>query len=117
MKDVTDLFSATKSGLIKRIISGGGVVLAEKVENFKGVLVKDPKFAEGVAKTMEQKTGVKGFISTDELPAFGISEGEKHQIEKTFECGDNDIVVLVADKKDKAEAGLKVFFEEIAAKK
>ncbi len=116
MKDITDLFSATKSGLIKGIISRGGVVLAEKVENFKNVLVKDPAFAEAVAKTMEKKTGVKGFISTDELPAFGISSGEKHEIEKAFGCSENDIVVLVADRKDKAETGLKVFFEEIARK-
>lgn len=116
MRDITDLLSATKSGLIKGIISRGGVVLAEKVENFRGVLVDDPAFAEGVAKTMEKKTGVKGFISTDELPKFGISAGEKHQIEKAFECGENDIVVLVADKKEKAEGGLEVFFEEIAKK-
>jgi Glu-tRNA(Gln) amidotransferase subunit E-like FAD-binding protein len=116
MKEITELFSATKSGLMKGIISRGGVVLGEKVENFKGVLVDDPTFAEGVAKIMEQKTGVKGFISTDELPKFGISAGEKHMVEKTFECGETDIVVLVADKKEKAEAGLKVFSEEIAKK-
>jgi glutamyl-tRNA(Gln) amidotransferase subunit E len=116
MKDVTDLFSSTKSGLMKGIISRGGVILGEKVENFKGVLVGDPAFADGVAKIMEKKAGVKGFISSDELPAFGISEGEKHQLEKIFECSGNDIVVLVADTKEKAEAGLKVFFEEIAKK-
>ncbi|MBU7022597.1 MAG: hypothetical protein HXS40_00390 [Theionarchaea archaeon] len=116
MKDITDLFSDTKSGLVKGIVSRGGVVLGEKVEAFKNVLTKDPSFAEGIAKIMEQKTGVKGFITTDELPSFGISEGEKHQIEKEFACGDNDIVVLVADKKEKAEAGLKVFFEEIGKK-
>jgi len=116
MRDITDLLSGTKSGLIKGVISRGGVVLAEKAENFKNVLVDDPKFAEEVAKTMEKEAGVKGFISTDELPAFGISAGEKHQIEKAFECGENDMVVLVADKKEKAEIGLKVFFEEIAKK-
>ncbi len=116
MKDITDLLSGTKSGLVKGVVSRGGVVLAEKVENFKNVLVDDPTFAEGIAKTMEKKAGVKGFISTDELPAFGISAGEKHQIEKAFECGENDMVVLVADRKDKAEVGLKVFFEEIAKK-
>ncbi|MBU6998435.1 MAG: hypothetical protein HXS41_04885 [Theionarchaea archaeon] len=113
MKDITDLFSETKSGLIKGIISRGGVVLAEKVENSKNVLTKDPAFAEDIARTMEKKTGVKGFITTDELPSFGISVGERHQIEKEFACGDNDMVVLVADKKEKAEAGLKIFFEEI----
>jgi glutamyl-tRNA(Gln) amidotransferase subunit E len=116
MKDVTDLFSGTKSGLIKGVISRGGVVLAERVGNFKNVLVEDASFAEGIAQTMEKRAGVKGFISTDELPAFGISAAEKHQIEKTFECSENDIVVLVADKKEKAEAGLKVFLEEIAKK-
>ncbi|MGD2248603.1 MAG: hypothetical protein PVF58_09365 [Candidatus Methanofastidiosia archaeon] len=114
MKDITDLFSKTKSGLIKGIISRGGSVLAEKVENFKNVLVENSKAAEKIAKTMETKTGVKGFITTDELPAFGISEKEKHEIKKEFQCGDNDIVVLVADKKEKAEKGMEIFFEEIA---
>ncbi len=114
MKDITDLFSKTKSGLIKGVISRGGSVLAEKVENFKNVLVENSEAAEAIAKTMEKKTGVKGFITTDELPAFGISEKEKHDIKKEFACDDNDIVVLVADKKDKAAQGLEVFFEEIA---
>jgi glutamyl-tRNA(Gln) amidotransferase subunit E len=116
MKDITDLFSDTKSGLVKGVISRGGVVLGEKVEAFKNVLTKDPSFAEDIAKTMEKKTGVRGFITTDELPSFGISMGEKHQIEKEFACGDKDIVVLVADKKEKAEAGLKIFLEEIGKK-
>ncbi len=116
MKDTTNLFSATKSGLIKGVLSRGGVILGEKIENFKNVLVKDPTFAKEIAKTMEKKVGVKGFISTDELPAFGISEGEKHEIEKMFQCSEKDVVVLVADQKDKAEAGLKVFLEEIVKK-
>jgi glutamyl-tRNA(Gln) amidotransferase subunit E len=114
MKDITDLFSSTKSGLIKGIISRGGVILAEKVEGIKGVLPSDPDFAEGIATLMEEKAGVKGFISSDELPAFGISAGEKHQMEKALDVGENDIVVMVADKKEKAEQGLKVFLEEIA---
>ena len=114
MKDITDLFSSTKSGLVKGIISRGGVILAEKVEGLKGVLPGDPRFAESIAKIMEEKVGVKGFISSDELPAFGISAGEKHLMEKTLGCGEKDIVVMVADKKDKAEHGLKIFMEEIA---
>ena len=113
MKDITHLFSDTKSGLVKGILSRGGVILAEKVEDLKGVLPDDPDFAEGIAKIMEDKAGVKGFISSDELPAFGISVGEKHQMEKTFDAGENDIVVMVADTKEKAEKGLKIFMEEI----
>lgn len=114
MRDITDLFSETKSGLIKGIISKGGSVLAQKVENFKNVLVENPEAAEEIAKTMEKKAGVKGFITTDEIPAFGISAKEKHQIEKEFGLDEEDIVVMVADEKDKAAEGLEVFFEEIA---
>lgn len=116
MKDITHLFSSTKSGLVKGVLSRGGVVLGHKMENFKNVLPKNPALAQGIARTMEKKAGVKGFISTDELPAFGISAGEKHEIEKAFECKENDVVILVADQKEKAEVGLKVFLEETAQK-
>lgn len=112
MKDITELFKETKSKLIQNIISEGGVILGEKFENIKEKL-EEPELGDKIAQVMEEKTGVKGFIATSELPGYGISAEERKAIEDTLGLDEEDVGILVADKKDRAEAGLKTFSDEI----
>ncbi|MGD2247108.1 MAG: hypothetical protein PVF58_01795 [Candidatus Methanofastidiosia archaeon] len=112
MKDITDLFKETKSKLVQNIISEGGVILAEKFENFREKL-EEPGLGDRIAKVMEEKTGIKGFIATSELPGYGISAEERKAIEEALGLKEEDVGILVADKRDRAEAGLKTFGEEV----
>ncbi|UZE92487.1 MAG: hypothetical protein IB616_01355 [Methanosarcinales archaeon] len=117
MEDVTNIFGNTGSGLIKGIIERGGVVLGEKIEGFAGVLVGDKAYADALQKKVEEQTGVKGYISTDELPAYGISKEEKEAIESGFGVKGNDVVILVADEETKARKALEVIKEDISKRK
>ena len=116
LKDVTKIFEKADSRLIKAVLGGGGVVLGTKVENFSGVLAEDKAYAEVLAKKVEGQTGVKGYISTDELPAYGISRTEKELVKAEFGAKENDVVILVVDDAEKATKALNLIEKEIAAR-
>ena len=117
MKDISKLFSQTHSNLIRDIMDRGGIALGMKVENFAGVLLKNEALALEIERRLEETTGIKGYISTDELPRYGILAGEKEAIEKVFGVKKKDVVILIVEEKKKAQKALKIIEEEIAKHK
>ena len=113
MKKITEIFGGTKSKLIKHTIDLGGDILGIKIEDFAGVLVKEREFASNLAKKMDNEVGVRGYISTDELPAYGITKEEKENIKSIFEAGENDVVIFVADIEEKGKKALELAEKEI----
>jgi Glu-tRNA(Gln) amidotransferase subunit E-like FAD-binding protein len=114
MQEITNIFENTNSKLIQSILSAGGVILGIKIENFRGVLVNDKTFSNSLAKRLDSEIGVKGFISTDELPKYGISRAEKEEVERRFDTREGDVVVFVADTREKAEKALEIIKEEVS---
>jgi len=117
MEDVTNIFENTGSSLIKGIMERGGAILGEKIGSFAGILVEDKAYADALQKKVEEETGVKGYISTDELPAYGITKEEKEAIESRFGVTGNDVVILVADEEGKARRALEVIKEDVSKRK
>lgn len=117
MKDITELLQNSNSKLIRAVLDSGGSVLGIKVENFAGKLIEDKEFSEVLAKKLSDELGIKGYISSDELPCYGITHAEKDEIEEMFECGENDIVIFVADEKEKATKAIEIIEKEISQKK
>lgn len=109
--DITDLFSESDSNLIQSAISDGGGVFAVKLEGFEGLLGKelipDRRFGTELADYAGVYGKVGGIFHTDELPAYGITDQEVEKIREKLNAKDGDTVVIVADKKEKAEKGLK----------
>ncbi len=116
MKEITRLFQATNSKMIKGILDSGGVVIGAKAEGFTNVLLEDTEFAAELQRKVEA-TGAKGFISTDELPKYGISRDDKSIIEKEFEAGEKDTIIFVAAPKEEATKAMEVIEVEVAKKK
>jgi Glu-tRNA(Gln) amidotransferase subunit E-like FAD-binding protein len=116
IKDISSLFKNTSSHIIGETIKAGGAVLGLEVDKFNGILVKNDKLSNLLQDEIVNKAGVRGFISTDELPQYGINMDDKKNILKTFKCAKDDVVVIVADKKDRATAALKIIAEKIAAR-
>jgi len=113
MKDITKLLKESNSNIIKGTISSGGVILGIRIENFKNVLIDDDKLSNDLSEKVEKGAGIKGFISTDELPKYGISKEDRDKIEKAFECGEKDTVIFVADKKDGAVKAIEIIEKEV----
>ncbi|MBI5573759.1 MAG: hypothetical protein HY919_04295 [Elusimicrobia bacterium] len=111
VKDITNLLKNTASNLIGNLIAKGSVVLGVKIAGIAGLLVKDIKLSDKIQSAVSKKAGTGGFISTDELPHYGITADEKIAIEKEFSCSKKDIVVFVAAEKSKAEKAVELISE------
>lgn len=113
MKELTELFKNTGARFIKNSIKSGSIILGVKIENFAGVLVNNKDYAESLAKKLNEQAGVKGFISTDELPKYGISAEEKKTVESALDVKENDVGIFIVDKKEKAEKAIELINEEV----
>ena len=103
--DVTGVFRETKCSVVKNAIENGGVVLALTLPKFRDLmrieLEPDVKLGTELADYAKFWGGVGGIFHTDELPGYGITEGEASDLKAAAHAGDMDIVVFVADKRGK----------------
>lgn len=113
VKDITDMLKKTESNLIRNQIEKGGIVLGVKIDGKAGLLVKDVKLSDKIQSVVSKKAGVGGFISTDELPHYGITAEEKIAVEKAFSCSKKDVVVFVAAEKPKAEKAVEIISAKV----
>ncbi len=114
--DVTDIFSTTKSKIVKRVIGKGGIVLAVKLPGFKGLLGRElmpnRRFGTEIADYVRFWSGVGGIFHSDELPAYGISSGEVGKVYKKVKADPGrDAVVLVAEEREKALKAVRAVLE------
>ena len=110
--DLTGLFEASGSKIIRNALKKGGKVLAIRLSGFAGLLgAKEgeadrrlgPEFAQYAAVA-----GVKGIFHSDELPAYGVTEEEVEKVKKALKIGDMDAFVLVAEREDIARKALEM---------
>ncbi len=108
--DVTEIFSDTDSNLLKKTISEGGGVYAVTLSGFAGLLGKelspDRRFGTELSDYAQVYGGVGGLFHTDELPDYGITEGEIRELKSELETSKDDAIVMIADERDRAEKGL-----------
>lgn len=115
-KELTSLFSKTASHIIEGVIKSGGIVGGVKIIGGNGILLKNNKLSNRVQDEIIAKTGVKGFISTDELPQYGINAVDKKKIMVSCGASAKDVVVLVADQKEKVLPALDIIATMLAGK-
>ena len=110
IKDVTSIFSKTRSKILRRKIDRGAVVLALKLPKFSGLLKLEAapgiRLGAELAGRARAWSEVEGIFHTDELPGYGISEEEVKLLKAEFDAGDLDAVVLVAAERKRAEDAL-----------
>lgn len=115
MEDLTPLLYTTKSGILRQVLDGGGVVLGIRAEGYKGTLATDHALTTRLSERI-RPTGVEGFISTDELPKYGISVVERDAVEGAFLLGPGDTVVMVAGPRTAAESAIRLLEEEFGSR-
>ncbi|MEM3519854.1 MAG: Glu-tRNA(Gln) amidotransferase subunit GatE, partial [Candidatus Hadarchaeales archaeon] len=113
--DVTKVFSTTGSQIIKRAVANGGVVLAVVLPRFGGLLGKEVqpgrRFGTELADVARVYGKVGGIFHTDELPGCGIGLREVEEMRRAVGAEADDAVVLVADRREKAELALRKVVE------
>lgn len=109
--DVTDVFSNTRSNVIRKALGAGGRVLAVKLPKFAGIIRKElqpgRRFGTELADHAKLYGKVGGIFHTDELPGYGISDEEAKRLRAAMGAAEEDAVVFVAGDKERAMAALK----------
>jgi len=109
--DVTDLFRKSSSRVVKGALKRGGGVYALILPGFAGLVGREIQPGRRLGSEMADYArfwgGVKGLFHTDELPGYGITAQEVETLRSQLGAGAQDAVVLVAAKREEAEAALR----------
>ncbi|MDH7593325.1 MAG: Glu-tRNA(Gln) amidotransferase subunit GatE [Methanomicrobiales archaeon] len=101
-RDVTPLFSETGSKILKK----APCILAVFLQEFGGLVGREIQPGRRLGSELAdyaKKCGVGGIFHTDELPAYGISEGEISRLRVELRASEGDCIVLVAGERERAE--------------
>ncbi|MGC9105693.1 MAG: Glu-tRNA(Gln) amidotransferase subunit GatE [Thermoprotei archaeon] len=115
--DLTEVFKATGSKLIRKELEKGGKVLGAKVVGFRGIfgweVMTKRRFGTEVSDYVKVHAGLGGLFHSDELPNYGITAEEVENVKKVLGVGSNDAFVLVVGPEDKARKALDVILERV----
>ncbi len=114
LADVTGIFAATGSKVIKSALGKGGVVLAVRLGGFAGLLGKEIQPGRRLGSEISdraKRAGVGGIFHSDELPAYGITKEEVDAVRSELGAREGDCVAMVAAPRDRAEAAMKAVLE------
>ncbi|UUX91786.1 Glu-tRNA(Gln) amidotransferase subunit GatE [Methanoplanus endosymbiosus] len=103
--DVTSVFSETGSSILKK----AKTILAVNLRGFAGLVGREVQPGRRLGSEISdyaKKCGVGGLFHTDELPAYGVTEEEVAALRSFVGAADDDCVIIVADKKKRAECAI-----------
>ncbi|MFC6613538.1 Glu-tRNA(Gln) amidotransferase subunit GatE [Halopenitus salinus] len=108
-RDVTDVLSDTDSGVIRGALESGGSVTAVPLFGFDGLLgreIQDDRRLGTELSDHAKRHGAGGIFHTDELPAYGITDGEVAALREAVGAGPEDGVAIVAADSETAELAI-----------
>ena len=114
VRDVSDVFEDTDSGVIGGALADGGSVTAVPLYGFDGLVGREiqPDRRLGTEFSDHAKrNGAGGIFHTDEPPAYGVTEAEVGELCDAVGAGDDDAVAIVAADTATAELAIEAVAE------
>ena len=111
---VSEVFEETESGVIGGALSSGGAVMAVRLVGFDGLVGREiqPDRRLGTEFSDHAKRhGAGGVFHTDELPAYGVTDGEVEDLREAVGAGPDDAVAIVADEVEIASQAIEAVRE------
>ncbi len=112
--EVTAVFAETDSDVIGGAISSDGSVMAVPLHGFDGLVGREiqPDHRLGTEFSDHAKRhGAGGIFHTDELPAYGVTEGEVTALREAVGADSDDAVAIVADDSGTADLAIEAVAE------
>jgi len=117
VRDVTEAFADTESGVIRGALDAGGKVTAVPLFGFDGLVGRElqPDRRLGTELSDHAKRhGAGGIFHTDELPAYGVTEEEVAALRDAVGAGEGDAVAIVAADPETADLAIEAAAERAA---
>lgn len=117
--DVTHIFKTSKCHVLTNATKNRCKVMAVVLPKLSGLLgielTPGMHFGTELSDYAKFWGRVGGIFHSDELPAFGITEGEVARLKERLNMVDADAFVLVADREENAIDALKAVVERVKA--
>jgi glutamyl-tRNA(Gln) amidotransferase subunit E len=107
IEDVSDILgNEASSRIVKKILEGGGRIIAIKVPGFAGMIGFEPyndiRLGRELGKLVKFYD-INGVFHSDELPNYGITEEEVAAVRQRLQMNDNDAFVILGGPNDKVK--------------
>ncbi|MDP8888962.1 MAG: Glu-tRNA(Gln) amidotransferase subunit GatE [Thermoproteota archaeon] len=107
IEDVSDILgNKASSRIVKKILEGGGRIIAIKVQGFAGMIgfepYKDIRLGRELGKLVKFYD-IDGVFHSDELPNYGITEDDVVAVKQRLQMNDNDAFVILGGPNDKVK--------------
>jgi len=113
--DVTEVFSSTKSNIVRKTLEAGGVVAALKTPGLRGLLGFElqpgRRFGSELADRVRAWTRLGGLIHSDELPGYGISGEEVSKVASRL--GTDSFILLMGPPGVELQEAAKVIVNRV----
>lgn len=97
--DVTEDMRECKSKIIQKSLKANNKICAMRIANFAGMFSYTPHEGIRLGKEIAQLVrfyGIGGVFHSDELPNYGIEQGDVDKIRTRLDAKDTDAILLVA---------------------
>ncbi|MHC1585491.1 MAG: Glu-tRNA(Gln) amidotransferase subunit GatE, partial [Candidatus Syntropharchaeia archaeon] len=111
--DITEVFSNTKSKVLRKVLKNG-VVLGVCLRGFSGIVGMEIQPERRLGTEFSDRVkgyGLGGIFHTDELPGYGISEEEVRKLREIFEAREDDCIVFAAGDEERVRKGMEAVIE------
>jgi len=109
VRDVSEIFEDTDSGVIAGALSSGGTVLAVPLHGFDGLVGREIQSDRRLGTELSdhaKRHGAGGIFHTDELPAYGVTDEEVAALREAVDADEEDAVAIVADDDETAQLAI-----------
>jgi glutamyl-tRNA(Gln) amidotransferase subunit E len=119
IEDVSDVLgNAASSRIVKKILEGGGVIIAIKAPGFAGMIgfepYKDVRLGRELGKLVKFYD-IDGIFHSDELPNYGITEEEVAAVKERLQMNDSDAFVILGGPNDKVRFASDAIIQRLKA--
>ncbi len=117
IEDVSDILgNKASSRIVKKILEGGGRIIAIRVPGFAGMIGFEPyndiRLGRELGKLVKFYD-INGVFHSDELPNYGITEEEVAAVKQRLQMKDNDAFVILGGPNDKVRFASDAIMERI----
>jgi glutamyl-tRNA(Gln) amidotransferase subunit E len=107
IEDVSDILGNNSSSrIVKKILEGGGHIIAIKVPGFAGMIGYEPyndiRLGRELGKLVKFYD-IDGVFHSDELPNYGITEEEVAAVKQRLQVNDRDAFIILGGPNDKVK--------------